>query len=350
MNGWFPLQRRHLAGRLILYVTLLLVAVMAVTTAIGVRSESVRILDQMRKDGVTLAESYALSIENAMVTDSGISRIVEKARTSAGVRYLRIYGQKGRFLTRADLLSEEQTPPMDVFSQFEVEPDDALLARVVATNAPADEIQRLPSGETIFRVMVPLYFFGSMVGAVEIGMDLATMRAAIRQATLQSVGLTVAAIIVGSLGVLWLALKITRPLSVLTTAARRAAAGDLSARIDVRTGDEIEDLATAFNVMAENLGASMANLKTAYRELERHIATICELKEYTDGILAAIPTGVITVDAAGAVITVNRAGSEMLDLAPDVSTAWGPFREVFRNIPPLVELIADSLSEGARDR
>lgn len=344
MNGGFTLQRRHLAGRLILYVTLLLVAVMAVTTAIAVRSESVRILDQMRKDGVTLAESYALSIENAMVTDSGISRIVEKARTSAGIRYLRIYGQKGRFLTRADLLSEEQTPPMDVFSQFDVEPDDVLLARVIATRAPADELQRLPSGETIFRVMVPLYFFGSMVGAVEVGMDLGTMRAAIHQATLQSVALTVAAIIVGSLGVLWLALKITRPLSVLTAAARRAASGDLSTRIDVHTGDEIEDLAAAFNVMAENLGTSMANLRTAYQELERHIATICELKEYTDSILAAIPTGVITVDASGTVITVNRAASEMLEIESDIVPASGPFRETLRNLPPLIDLIADSMA------
>lgn len=343
MNG-FTLQRQHLAGRLIMYVTLLLVGVMAVTTAIGVRSESVRILDQMRKDGVTLAESYALSIENAMVTDSGISRIVEKARASAGIRYLRIYGQQGRFLTRADLLSEERTPPMDVFSRFDVEPDDALLAKVVASHAPADELQRLPSGETIFRVMVPLYFFESMVGAVEVGMDLGTMRAAIRQATLQSVALTVAAIIVGSLGVLWLALKITRPLSVLTAAARRAASGDLSTRIDAHTGDEIEDLAAAFNVMVENLGTSMADLRTAYRELERHIATICELKEYTDSILAAIPTGVITVDASGNVTTVNRAACKMLEVESHTPPPSGPFRDALRNLPPLIDVVADSIS------
>ncbi|MBC7082731.1 MAG: hypothetical protein H5T95_04465 [Firmicutes bacterium] len=49
MNGGFASQRRHLAGRLILYVTLLLVAVMAVTTAIAVQSESVRILSAMLK-------------------------------------------------------------------------------------------------------------------------------------------------------------------------------------------------------------------------------------------------------------------------------------------------------------
>jgi len=343
-KGSLILQKRHLASRLIMYVTLLLVAVMAVTTAIGIRSESVRILDQMRKDGVTLAESYALSIENAMVTDSGISRIVDEARTSAGVRYLRIYGQKGRFLTRADLLSEEQAPPMDVFSQFDVRPEDPLLAKVVETHAPADELQHLASGETIFRVMVPLYFFGSMVGAVEVGMDLGTMRTAIRQATLQSVALTVAAIIVGSLGVLWLALKITRPLSVLTAAARRAASGDLSTRIDAHTGDEIEDLAAAFNVMAENLGTSMANLKTAYRELERHTATICELKEYTDNILAAIPTGVITVDASGIVTTVNPAACRMLDINDGVPPVSCPVQQALRNLPPLVDLVSDSMA------
>lgn len=302
-----------------------------------------RILDQMRKDGVTLAESYALSIENAMVTDSGISRIVGKARSSAGMKYLRILGQKGRFLTRADLLAEEQVPPMDILSQFDVEPDDDLMKKVVATKQPADVIEQSPSGETILRVMVPLYFFGSMVGAVEVGMDLAPMRSAVRQAAIRSVALTVAAIVVGSLGIFWLALKITRPLSTLTVAAGRVASGDLSPRIEVRTGDEIGDLAAAFNVMASNLEKSMSSLKGAYRELERHTRTICELKEYTESILDTIAAGVITVDANGNVTTANRAAAEMLGLPAGAPVVSEPFRRVLRDQPSLCSIVHDSV-------
>ncbi|MDJ0785679.1 MAG: adenylate/guanylate cyclase domain-containing protein [Myxococcota bacterium] len=46
---------------------------------------------------------------------------------------------------------------------------------------------------------------------------------------------------------------VTRPVSELASAARRLGAGELSARVRVTTGDELEDLGDAFNEMAEGL-------------------------------------------------------------------------------------------------
>ncbi len=53
---------------------------------------------------------------------------------------------------------------------------------------------------------------------------------------------------------LLLARQITLPLRALSSAARRIAAGDLTQRVPVKSRDEIGQLATAFNSMAESLG------------------------------------------------------------------------------------------------
>lgn len=54
------------------------------------------------------------------------------------------------------------------------------------------------------------------------------------------------------------AINITRPVAILTAAMRRASSGDLSVRVDIRTGDDIQTLADGFNRMASDLDRFVA--------------------------------------------------------------------------------------------
>lgn len=65
-------------------------------------------------------------------------------------------------------------------------------------------------------------------------------------------GAVAAALMLGTLLAWW----ITSPVRQLTGAAERIAAGDLASRVNVRSGDEIGHLASAFNQMADNLARS----------------------------------------------------------------------------------------------
>lgn len=62
---------------------------------------------------------------------------------------------------------------------------------------------------------------------------------------------------------LGLSARITRPLAALARAARRVEAGDLSARVDARGGDEVAELSGSFNAMA----AELARLEEAKRRI-----------------------------------------------------------------------------------
>jgi nitrate/nitrite-specific signal transduction histidine kinase len=68
-----------------------------------------------------------------------------------------------------------------------------------------------------------------------------------------------------TLAAYFMARRITQPIKVLTEGSKIFGGGDFDYRVDVRTGDEIEQLASQFNLMA-------ATLKDSYTSLERKVA------------------------------------------------------------------------------
>jgi class 3 adenylate cyclase/HAMP domain-containing protein len=96
----------------------------------------------------------------------------------------------------------------------------------------------------------------------------------LRAALLIGIGLIVA-ILAGSV----LARRMLVPITALQAGARRLGAGDFSQRIEVRTHDELEELAGQFNSMADQLGLTYQDLEAKVEERTRDLAqSINELK------------------------------------------------------------------------
>lgn len=75
----------------------------------------------------------------------------------------------------------------------------------------------------------------------------------------------------------WAAARVTRPIEQLAAGARQVAAGNWQAHVDVRSRDEIGELAQAFNQMTSQLAAQREQLVqaervAAWRELARRLA------------------------------------------------------------------------------
>ena len=86
-----------------------------------------------------------------------------------------------------------------------------------------------------------------------------------------------AGIFVAVLASLWFAARVTRPVVSLAQAARRVAAGDLGAKVEVESSDELGELAASFNRMTEDLVQQkdrtlQAERVAAWRELARRLA------------------------------------------------------------------------------
>ena len=86
-----------------------------------------------------------------------------------------------------------------------------------------------------------------------------------------------AALLVGLLLTWWFSFRITRPIEEMAGAARQVTAGRWDARIDVRSTDDVGQLAIAFNDMTRTLAVQKERLLqtervAAWRELARRLA------------------------------------------------------------------------------
>lgn len=75
-----------------------------------------------------------------------------------------------------------------------------------------------------------------------------------------------------------LARRVVKPIGELTAGAKRLGAGVLTYRIDVHSGDEIEQLGRQFNAMAAAIEASYAELEAKVAERTRELALANEAK------------------------------------------------------------------------
>ncbi|MBI2494726.1 MAG: HAMP domain-containing protein [Candidatus Rokubacteria bacterium] len=92
----------------------------------------------------------------------------------------------------------------------------------------------------------------------------------------------------------FLSRNLVLPITRLAEAAFHIASGDLSRRVPVRSGDEIGQLARAFNVMAERLEAHEAQRLTFEAELERQVKERTRELEETSARLQATQAQLIS--------------------------------------------------------
>ena len=82
--------------------------------------------------------------------------------------------------------------------------------------------------------------------------------------------------------------RMVRPIHALGEGAARLGAGELSHRIDVHTGDELQALAEQFNRMGDQLQESYAGLERKVEERTRELSEALERQTATAEILRAI--------------------------------------------------------------
>lgn len=106
---------------------------------------------------------------------------------------------------------------------------------------------------------------------------------------------------------LFMAKGITGPIQDLADATHKIAQGNLDHQIDVVAADEIGVLVASFNQMTRDLKKSNQQLQQANIDLEQR-------RKYMETVLRNVSAGVISIDQAGIITTINRAAEKMLNI------------------------------------
>ncbi len=245
---------------------------------------------------------------------------------------------------------------------------DRLAARAAAGAVTVPVVERLVDGGDLIRSAVPIralpsgplqgvviaseYVTGQfaararrMTQAYEDYQQLRVLKQPLAGVYLSFFFMLTLMILVGSTWMgLYLAKRITRPVQMLAVAANEIGAGHFDHRVEAETRDEFGSLIDAFNRMASDLSASRRRLERSAIELEQKHHDVEGRRRYVETILQRIATGVISVDTAGNIRTMNAAASRLLGLD---RVAGQPASTVFGS--PELRPLATVMDEASRD-
>ena len=124
------------------------------------------------------------------------------------------------------------------------------------------------------------------------------------------------ALVLATAGAWLLTRLLTRPLVELADTAGRVAAGDLDARVEVRSDDEVGRVGAAFNEMTDELQTHIRALVASRDELRRNLSRLGDTLSSThdlDRILGLILDAAMaaTTAQAGAILLVSEGGGDL---------------------------------------
>ncbi len=150
--------------------------------------------------------------------------------------------------------------------------DGKQLVRVAKTEA-------LPDPNRTYQVTQPIQSReGQLIGTFRIGFSLDELNRQMDEMKRDILFVTSGIIGVGILLTLIMARLLLRPIEKLAEATETVAKGELTQTVDIRSGDEIGDLARAFNQMTHQLKESRGDLEKKVEERTRQLeANVAEL-------------------------------------------------------------------------
>ncbi|WP_022720274.1 adenylate/guanylate cyclase domain-containing protein [Rhodopseudomonas sp. B29] len=123
-------------------------------------------------------------------------------------------------------------------------------------------------------------------------------------------------LVVATIAGMVLARRMLVPIEALHAGAKRLGAGDFGQRIEVRTGDELQELADQFNSMAGQLQETYAGLESKVeartRDLERSIAELKALEEVGRAVAASLDPAAVLPTIADRALDITRADAVLI--------------------------------------
>lgn len=230
---------------------------------------SEKLTDELLKRGISVARQLAENGSSAMVTDD-IVTLARLAHSSQGIAEDIVYS----FF----VASENNQVLAHSFGEYF--PIDLLQASPETYSDETHVRQLLTSGGIVYDITVPV--ISSQVGWVRVGISANSVTMAadslIRQMLTAGSILLLAAIIAA----IPLARAVSNPITRLTQAVESLSRGERTDPVKIRSNDEIGRLASAFNVMADNLIQAEEQLANQVRFLETLLADIPEPVFYKD--------------------------------------------------------------------
>src|SRR6266481_7658035 len=113
---------------------------------------------------------------------------------------------------------------------------------------------------------------------------------------------------------LFLAKQVTVPIQALAEGTREVSTGNFEYQVPEQSQDELGVLVRSFNTMTTQLRDSRSQIDQFTRNLQQAVQELERRRQLMETVLENIPTGVISLDATGAILRLNTSVSRMFGI------------------------------------
>ena len=152
----------------------------------------------------------------------------------------------------------------------------------------------------VFEIVKPVHRDGETLAWLQLGIHTVRLNREVARATYRGIRLFLLFFLLGAIFIILIDRKVQRILSRLIHTIRQMASGDFSQRVEIKTGDALEELGESCNRMADALRERDAQIQQHQQELEIKVATrtrqLRDEKTKLKAILDHVPSGFLLLD------------------------------------------------------
>lgn len=295
---------RSIQGRIIAIFFALILLAMQFIGVYLLRALEKSYLTSEQEKRIYEAQLLAGDIASFLVQRDSLEDQDRESSPEAQIQQLLEEFNRGRYYTHVMVIDRDGTviaaADPALIGQRTLQEAAALQALETAQVRPYQRLDPYSGGRQLGAAAPVLGPEGQSLGVTLVEGDFSVI-----EATLQGIRriLFSATIVVATMAVVlaWITSRtITGPIRAITTRAARMAAGDFEQRIEVRSQDELGQLAEMFNYLATRLKETLDEISTEKHKVE--------------AILSHMTDGVVAFDQNGRIFMANPAARRMLGL------------------------------------
>ncbi|KGO15389.1 methyl-accepting chemotaxis protein [Clostridium botulinum] len=187
------------------------------------------------------------------------------------------------------------------------------------------------NGEEVYDIIMPLKDEnGKLLGAMDIGISLATQETALRNILITSILITLITFVLAGLAIFYIIKVSLKPLDNLSNVAKKVSKGNLTEKVEIVNEDEIGELSKIFNTMIDSLREITRNINNFSIQLAGSSQEILSSAEQTSAVSQEISSA--TEEIASGAENQVKASNESSLLMNDVMGNMYTLKEEFDEI------------------
>lgn len=254
-----------LTGKMLGMIVLLMTICAVSFTLVSYYEVQRSMTSQMKSDGTTLVTNIKREIiSNKLLDKKELQKVFQTIMEEGdgNLIYVSLYDAQGNLIVSDNSqIAGGSAGENDAVASASLTKSSMDLTTVVAKQETTGQILKTPSGEKVYNISTDFTYNQELSGALNLGISLKSMNEQIRDALIETIGMSLIILLLAvGLGI-WMGRRMIRPIQKMSECIKRYAAGDFTEEFHHHSQDEIGKMAQDLAHMRSKLGGMMENIQ-----------------------------------------------------------------------------------------